>query len=231
MPFDMGFNFRSTAGFVADQAFAVPVLGEAFPHTYTNANGLSINAGWDGALNADNIDNTNDARLAGRNIVNGLSTRTFTVDLSSGSAPGAGIYTIDLAVGDASGGQTEEFQLKDTSTILIQIASPGQATLIHHYIDATLADVLATTIWTGTRTNKAFSTTTVNLTLNQAADNINTALAHFRLTLVPPPAPPPTGSPASGRREESMYRLVLGQHGPGRGNPWGLGDLSVGRKR
>src|SRR6185503_13784763 len=127
MPFDMGFNFRANAGYVTDPNYCVPVLGELYPHTYTNVNGDSINAGFDSAPSGT-VDRINDAtqgfpqeiRLAGINYKsNNGSPVLFKVDLSSGSAPGAGTYTVDLAVGDFNFSHQNAFQVKDTNTVLI----------------------------------------------------------------------------------------------------------------
>ncbi len=193
MAFDMGFNFRGTAGYVTDQSYAVPGLGEAYPHTYTNANGDSINAGAGGEAALDRVA-TNDARIAGINYVSNTLTKVWRVDLSSGSAPGASTYTIDLAVGDASAGHSAQwFQVFDTSTLLIDGSGGGAglSTTTGHFIDASLANVAATTSWTGTPVSKTFATTIVELQygLNGLADV--TSVAHFRLTLGTPT--PPSG--------------------------------------
>lgn len=180
MAFDMGFDFRGTAGYVTDPSYAVPVLVEVYPHTYTNVDGKSINAGWNpGANMADRV-NTNDPRIAGINYGD-ATTRTFVIDLSSGSAPGAGTYTIDMAIGDAGGSNTCEVTVKDNATALITLADTVVAA--GHYIDATLTDVTASTTWTGTTVSKTFASTTCNVVTNPSATAKFTTLAHFRLTL------------------------------------------------
>lgn len=191
MSFDLGFDFRNSGVFVSDAAFAVPVIGEAYPHTYTNANGDSINAGFSGATDFGTVNrsNTNDARIAGVNYSGNAAVKTFTVDLSSGSAPGAGTYTVDLAMGDTSGnGDTQKFQLLDNTTVLID-ANAGITVAGGHYVDATLADVAATTSWTGATASKTFATTTVKLTAGVSGSGY-TRYAHFRLTLQGAPPPP-----------------------------------------
>jgi len=187
MAFDMGFNFRATSGFVTDQNFAVPVLGEAYPNTYTNVNGDSINAGWDDLTSGvQNLTNTNDARIAGNNWHNNTgASHFFQVDLSSGSAPGAGTYTVDLAVGDSVTTRIADFQLKDNTTVLIDgtNGAAGFTTAANHYIDATLVDVNATTSWTGATASKTFATTTVKFFVSSDNAGNATMMAHFRLTL------------------------------------------------
>ena len=189
MAFDLAFNFRATAGFVTDPAYGVPTLAETYPHTYTNGNGYSINAGWSSGTTptAYNDDAGNDPRIAGENYrdnVNG-SPSVFTVDLSSGSAPGAGNYTVDLAMGAASYGTLQHYQLLDTSTLLIDGTNGGSgfSTLTDHFRDATVADVAATTSWTGATSEETFATTTVNLSVGGIAGGSWTTPAHFRLTL------------------------------------------------
>jgi len=187
MPFDLGFNFRSTAGYVTDPAYGVPVLGESYPHTYTNANGDSINAGWTDVTNfvVANRSATNDPRIAGVNFQNTQdATDTFQVDLASGSNPGAGAYTIDIAWGDHSVFMRGSYILYDNTTSLI--SSGTQALNNGQYIDATGALVTATTTWTGATASKTFATTTAKLTSTGAhlgGYSGFPVLAHFRLTL------------------------------------------------
>jgi hypothetical protein len=197
--FDMGFNARATPGFVSDQPYAVPLLGEVFPHTYTNANGDSINGGYDGGgLSGGVFDrlNTNDPRIAGINYEpNGAGlSRSLVVDLSSGSAPGAGTYTIDLAVGDQAFAHPEDCIVYDNVTALITIlATTGGG---GHFFDATTADVTASGTWTGTTVSKSFASTTAKVTLDATSSGSDfTTLAHFRLTKAggPPPQRSLTG--------------------------------------
>lgn len=189
MAFDMGFDFRGTAPFVTDPTYGVPVLGEAYPHTYTASNGNSINAGFDSTAHTTpaNRTGTNDPRIAGAVFVgNFISFNTnFQVDLSSGSAPGAGTYTVDLAFGDSGAARTHEFKLLDTSTVLIDGTNGGSgiATLTGHFVDATLSDVAATTTWTGATVSKTFATTLAKLGVAYTDLGDNSTYAHFRMTL------------------------------------------------
>jgi hypothetical protein len=192
MAFDFAFNFRLTSGYVTDPTYAVPGLAEVFPHTYTNADGLSVNGGWTGIVQpGENNASGNDPRLAGCRYANNAgTTREFQIDLSSGSAPGAGNYAIDLAMGYAPGGARQDFQILDTATLLIDgtAGGAGIATATGHYLDATLADVAATTSWTGTPAVKTFATTTVNIHIGISAIALYTTMPHFRLTLQEAPA-------------------------------------------
>jgi hypothetical protein len=180
MAFDMGFDYRGTAGYVTDPAYGVPVLAETYPHTYTNANGYSINAGWTGSLAVDRSASV-DARLAGINYKSGGDT--FTVDLGSGSNPGAGTYTVDLAAGDEGfamgGGNT--VVLKDNTTQLFSITAVTAAA--NHYRDANgTEEAPGTGSWDLVATTRSvtFATTTC-LLLTAGTDNPR--MAHFRLTL------------------------------------------------
>ena len=191
MAFDMGWDFRATAGYVTDDAhYGVFAKGDtdAYPTTYTNGDGQSLNAGWTtlgpGATDASA---SNDPRIAGGVYVDQSGgSRTFQIDLSSGSAPGAGTYTVDCAFGRADynpSGQT--FQVKDNTTVVLDGTNggAGYSVATGHYIDATLQDVAATTTWTGATTSKAFSSTTANLVLSTTNNSNYTIVAHFRLTL------------------------------------------------
>ena len=198
MAFDMGWNPRGTAGYVTDQSFAVPFLNEAYPHTYTNVDGYSVNAGALIWLSSIDRDSSNDPRLAGRGATNSESGRGIQIDLSSGSAPGAGPYTIDLAMGDIEGPWTQDFQVLDGATVLID-GSAGYVTAAHHYIDATLTDVAATTTWTGTPVSKTFAGTTAKIVLGSTGV---VTLAHFRLTL--------EGSAANVRQEHIGFGIGRG---------------------
>lgn len=187
MTFSLGFNFRSTAPFVTDGSEGVPMLGEEYPHTYTNGNGYSVNAGWtitpDG--HGQNRDPANDARIAGIDYrANGIAPKTLRIDLDSGSNPGAGTYTVDIALGDVNA-QTVAAAVKDTSSVVLDLTNGGAGYSVagHHYIDATAADVAATTTWTGATTSKTFATTICNLDLGHASASGFSTIAHFRLTL------------------------------------------------
>lgn len=181
----MRFNFRLTSGFVTDDGEGVPVLGETFPHTYTNGNGFSISAGWDGTP-GENVDrtNTNDPRIAGINAHG--SIRTFTVDLSSGSAPGAADYIVDIAAGDATNFRKSAYKLLDNATLLIDGSGAGVGTNTPggQFLDATASIITASTTWTGTPVTKTFATTTAKLVNNPDSIGTTTCIAHLRLAKV-----------------------------------------------
>lgn len=185
MAFDLAWNMRLTAPFVSDPSYAVPCLGEAYPHTYTNANGDSINAGWLVAPgNKADRSSSNDPRLAGQNQSDPPGPWPFQVDLNSGSAPGAGEYVVDIAAGDAGSGRHIAFNLYDTTTLLIDASSGGvTALLAGEFLDATAAVVSASTAWTGATALVTFATTVAKLSLDPLNSQWNQTIAHFRLTL------------------------------------------------
>ena len=187
MPFDMAFDFRSTSGYVTDPSYAVPVLNEAYPHTYTNADGKSLNGGWDNpaSISKDDRRSDVDARIAGQNRNVTAFARTFTLDLSSGSAPGAGTYTIDWALGDPDASSSVDFKLEDNGATLIDATNGGSGFSVAnaHLLDATLADNAASASWAGATVSKTFSTTTCQIVNNPDGLSLLSPIAHFRLTL------------------------------------------------
>lgn len=197
MSFDIGFDFRGSSGFVTDNAtWGVPVLGESTPTVYTAGSGDNITAQWMGGLNATDLVNTNDPRIAGVNSCLNIPsiTRPFVIDLSSGSAPGPGTYLCDLALGDALSAQKQWFKLFDDTNLLLDLTNGGSgiATASGHFLDATGADIAATTTWTGTMALFTFTTNTVVLYMNP--DGVDdgfasqTTIAHFRLIKQDTPA-------------------------------------------
>lgn len=188
MAFDMGFDFRGTLAYVTDPSFCAFANAAAYPTTYTNGDGYSINAGvaagFDLALNRDAAV---DPRLAGALFqFDSAQTGTFQVDLSSGSAPGAGDYTIDLAIGTEPAGGAQQnivVALKD-DTVPVIAFGPVSTAAGGERIDATGTVVNpGTGSWDLVRqtVNVTFATTTCLLDIISATDQPQ--LNHFRLTL------------------------------------------------
>jgi len=136
--------------------------------------------------------------LAGINYkANDGSEQFFRVDLDSGSAPGAGDYAIDIAMGDASSGHLENFNIYDNNDVLIDGTGGGSgiSTNTGEYVDATLNTVAATTEWTGTPVVKTFSTTIFRLGIGGETLAGDVSVASFRLTFQEvPPTPVDVGS-------------------------------------
>jgi hypothetical protein len=190
MPFDMGFDFRGTLGGASDPSFAVAVLAETYPHTYTNSDGASINAGWeDGSRSADDRWPSNDPRLVGGNGGgNNEGGHTFTIKLDTGSAPGAGTYDVDLALGDGKTWWTNQsITVKDNTSPVLALTNGGTGYSFsndNEYQDATDTLRTATTTWNGVTAPVTFASTTCVVLLDSVgAASGATRIAHFRLTL------------------------------------------------
>lgn len=184
MAFDLGWDCRFSSGLVTDPAYACFENAQAYPHTYTNANGDSINAGWQASIFVQDRSAALDPRLGGNAFNATGGPLVFQIDLASGSAPGAGGYTIDLAAGDGGGGTYQQrFGVYDDTTLLID-GQTATATTAGNYEDATLAVVAATTSWTGALATVTFATTTAKFVFDPAGGHTDFyCLAHFRLTL------------------------------------------------
>jgi len=187
----MGWDFRLNESFVTDDVhFGVfAYYNSAYPITYTNGDGQSINAGWDvspGSRDSSDSASGNDPRIAGDTRCNN-QVFAWRADLDSGSAPGAGDYLIDFAAGNAAAPRAARLQVKDDSTVLIDATNgtSGYNMAAGHYLDATLSDIAATTTWTGTPVAKTFASTIARFVLNPGPETLsfNCAIAHFRLTL------------------------------------------------
>lgn len=190
MAFDFGFNFRNTSSYRNDDPlFCAAVLGETFPKTYTNGNGLTVNAGWINvaAVNLNDLSTSSDPKLAGSNSRNNdASDQVFKVDLGSGSAPGAGTYALDLACGEvkAFGFCVLDFNLQDNVTVLIDGTNGGLgfSETDGKYRDATVTEVISSSSWSGTPINKTFASTSLNFHMAMSTANFASHIAHLRLT-------------------------------------------------
>lgn len=174
MPWDKGFNFRATSGYVTDGTNETYVLAtDAYP---TTRNGSTF--GWSNTANMDHRDRSTsvDRRLAGINFC--ATATSFRVDL-----PSAVTFAISMAMGD--NGSQQNFQtviLKDNTTTLTTIPPSGTAiTLIDHFLDPNNTDHTSAA-WPGSNTtySAAFSSTIFNATLGGGGGNA--ALAHLFLS-------------------------------------------------
>lgn len=188
----MGFNFRQNTITPPEATHEVPVYAETYPHTYTASNGTTLNAGWDSAPAQITLGEP-DRRLCGANYrSNTASPLTFRWDLDSGSNPGAGNYTVDLAMGLLSFAQTQSFKLFDNAAVLIDSAA-GTATAGDHWLDAGLVDRSNVSAWDGVPVAVSFASVIAKLTIAfNGTSSDNTTVAHARLTFVSAAA---TGNP------------------------------------
>lgn len=111
------FDFRATSGYVTDPANCSPVLGEAYPHTYSNG----ITAGWNGGPATEDDSSSVDARLAGvNNKYNQGVQLTFRIDLDAAESK-----DIRAAFGNATNSSGYQYvQLLDDTTVIATIDQP-----------------------------------------------------------------------------------------------------------
>jgi hypothetical protein len=133
---DLGFDFRATSGYVADPSYAVPVLGETFPHTYTNGVGATISAGFVGGnVTCVNRSASIDPRLTGACYnTSGDENSPPTSTLFTVTLPSAGSWTISLAAGDASYPQEQYITLLDNGIAFA--VYDGENTAAGSFMDA-----------------------------------------------------------------------------------------------
>jgi hypothetical protein len=123
---NFGFDFRNTSGFAKDPAnfvFATDQTtnaGMAYPHTFTNALGVSLVCGWDsGGASVVSRDRTgaNDQTLSGVVLLSS-GTATFRCDL-----PAAGYYTVISAWGDPGNVETLTGLITDNGTTRVSVTA------------------------------------------------------------------------------------------------------------
>lgn len=174
MSFDIGINFRASAGFVTDGANETYSLGETYPQTRGG-----VTFGWD--LDATPRDRNAgvDRRLAGMNSTVDGNDRTFRLDL-----PAAGQYTIRLAMGDIDNGSVNsKVVIKDNVTTLLTIGP--HSTGVDEFYDAADASYSSAN-WPTSNTGAVltFASTTLNLVVDGVPAVSNSVVAHLRVTSV-----------------------------------------------
>jgi len=180
---DYCFNFRATSGFVTDTGGCVPVLNEAYPHTYSNG----ATAGWEQTSTDGTRDrgNTVDPKLAGQNRANSTDVfREFRVDL-----PSTGSYDIRAAVGDLSFGYATNrvnpyASIKDTTTTLFTIVAGDTSIAAGEFYDATGVKRTSAANWVSANAakNLTFSTTIFRLRIEAPTALDYSPLAHVQVT-------------------------------------------------
>lgn len=181
-PFSAGFDFRSSSGYVTDSAGYTYVLKT---DTYPTTRG-GFTFGWvaDNQPVSDADRNAGfDPRIAGINYAPGANSGTpigntyFRVDLLS-----AGTYSIELAIGDASFGQTNQYvSVRDTTTALFVVGPTN--TSASHWLDANATDLTNTT-WPTTeaaKTGQVFATTQFRIYPGNISSTDVTTLSHVRI--------------------------------------------------
>lgn len=192
---DVGFDFRSTAGFVTDPLYAVPVLSESYPHTYTNANGVSITAGWEaaatcaGAIRSINRLTTVDPRIAG--IAKPTNSATFGNNVANQNQctfkvtlPSTGNWTIGSAIGDRSFDSAEYVVFSDGGTPFLTYTNVS--VLTNQFMD-TNGLIYPAAGWPTGNTSFVHTFTTTTFEVSIGANPIvaiagSSPIAHLRLT-------------------------------------------------
>lgn len=171
MSYDVGFNFRSTSGYVSDAANEVYVLAESYPTTRSNANGNSATFGWESGGLALNRSASVDRRLAGVNYAGSGTSGVFRVDL-----PATGDTDIYFAGGDTGGSNVSAWDFEDTTTAF---QSLNKAASSDNYIDAS-GVVRTEASWPADNAvlTRTFSTTIFRLRDQAAGNNV---FAHLRV--------------------------------------------------
>lgn len=173
MSWNKGFDFRATSGYVTDPTDNAYVLDtDTYP---TTRNGVTF--GWTVAPTGarDRVAYTGDsAKVAG--IVFGNANGTFRVDL-----PGAGNYSLRLAMGDAGINQTAtQVLIKDNVTTVLTIGPHDTNT--DEFWDASDVKRTSNTDWVTNNASvtKTFASPVLNLTLEAATSN--SVIAHLFLS-------------------------------------------------
>lgn len=186
MPWDKGWNFRQTSGYVTDGANETyAITSDTYP---TTRNGATF--GWTVAPSGDRDRNSAlDRRIAG--IAFGSGVGTFRVDL-----PATGSYSIRLAMGDSTTAQTASKVLIKDNTSTVLTIGPHNPDGAGHY-DATNT-YRSNAAWPGSNVaaSLSFATTTLFLTLEVATTN--SVIAHLFVSQ--------TGGGGGNRRR----RLIMG---------------------
>jgi hypothetical protein len=172
MPFDIGFNFRDTSGFVTDGTNETYVLkNDIYP---TVRAGQTF--GWDIIVSSVDRSASVDRRLAGLNYF--ASVRNFRVDL-----PATGTYAFHLALGDQGFAETAcKIIVLDNATPLLTIGPHNPSA--GSFYDATDVQYSAAA-WPTSEAgvNLTFATTICFVQLAADGSHPDT-LAHIRLVAV-----------------------------------------------
>ncbi len=169
MSIDVGYNFRSSVGFVTDGANQYFVDNISYP---TTLGGLSV--GWSVGVSLRDRNSGIDVRLAGIHFVTG-SSDNFRIDL-----PSTGDYDIWLAAGDASSQIGTGWDLLDNTTVFQSISNSNNAS--GDFRDATDTNY-STANWPGSNTKitRTFGSTIFKLKVRDLTFNGLAAIAHIRV--------------------------------------------------
>lgn len=195
---DAGFNFRATAGYVADGALEAVVVGHFFPHFYS-INGITVTGGWTGSGPTRILDENAalDRRLAGVNgKVNDGQQIAFKVRL-----PQAGNWRIFFALGEATLLEAYQYlQILDGANVLATYDKPAGTALGNWYAPDNV--IYDSTTWPATGAGKFFEgsfadvgdgtalvTIVIGTPVAAADPTLASTLAHLRLLVSPNQGP------------------------------------------
>jgi hypothetical protein len=178
-----GFNYRATAGYVADPAgtqFAgVPPSGN-YPGAGT------VPAGWvtsTGIVTRDRSTSV-DPRLAGVVAINTVSTPIdYQIDL-----PYAGRYDVTVAIGDATSQQTgQRVRLYDDTTVLFDTGATQWTTQNGQFGDLTKTVFANAAAWLAGQTPQrlTFASSKLIVRLGGATSGANTTIAYVNAQVYP----------------------------------------------
>ncbi len=175
---ELGCDFRSTSGYVADPTGYNYASHNAFGTTYpeTLANGLTL--GWEtvpSGIDARDRSTSGDHRLAGMNFNPSKDQNIFRIDLPNGT----GSYLIRAAFGEPNYAiPTDYYEFRDTTTVLATIDHPGGHPAGQWY-DA--SDTLQTSAanWASNniRITKTFATTIFRTVMGKVGGTLSSAIA------------------------------------------------------
>lgn len=179
-----GFNFRRTAGFVADPAGTTwAIQGVTSYPTVRTVSGVSVTFGWQplpSVLYQADYRTDVDPRLAGTNChLNTGTPAVFRIDV-----PATGRYDIEIAAGDIQFAQQHRITVESGTT---QLLSLDGETLSHFFFTAQ-GQKLDNGTWASDPAPLRVNLTSTFLTvsLGGTAGGGYSCLTHFRISQLPP---------------------------------------------
>jgi len=179
-PFDVGFNFRATSGYVTDLSPDTYSLGVIYPET---RGGATFGFSSDLTGNSRNRDNTTNAHFAGLVFDSQNQVEYFRVDIVAG-----GTYSIRMAIGDYNNLETGiKVVVKDTTSMpssctpSASATVTGSTTVTFGFLDALASEYTATN-WPASNTANICTFTTGQMRFYIGDGTNATGLAYIRIT-------------------------------------------------
>jgi hypothetical protein len=186
----VGFDFRSTSGYVIDGSCCVFVNAAVSYPTTTSINGNSITYGWETTPTgcSSNTSTLYDFRIAGQcAVANTAGGYTFRVNLPTSTATN---YAISLGIGDANNGRISYVVIEDTTTpvlTLSAISTAGSAADIADAAGVHSAFNTCCKYWVADQTEvtASFSSGIARLVLGNSGSGNASSLVFFGLRRLP----------------------------------------------